>query len=513
MSDQRAHERRTTRDDGRSVTGGVMRRRVRRYAGFIAACGLIAGVAAGVVVFVRDPVYTSEATVLLSPRLSIDPSADLEAARSLETEAQVMMSGLVLEAAADEASFSVPELVAAVEATAVTNTRLIRITAVGPSPEVAQRRTDAVVGAYQQYRIEAQGQEAADYGAYIATELARIEGSRASAGTSPPPADPAVAALEAERERLLTDLEVVRSTEQSASGGVSVVDAPSVPGSWSYPMTAIRDVAIGLVLGLLIGAAIAVLRAMTTNTVLSGRDVEDRFDLRVLGDVELPVTDIGDPVSSSADMADLRRALAVRGAHRLVVAGVGGSPTAATGTALRLGVAAASSGTSVLLISAYRDGGELLGGFDPGRRGLDAVAEGRAVLDDVLVPPRATGVPDLSFVPCGPGGDVLAILSSVGMATLMREASTRWSLLVLVCPAADAPLVAAVADAGVLALAAGDVDESQVESAERGLVESGIPVLGVVLARIRRRFGVAPRHRDGGAQAAPSPAVHAESGV
>jgi capsular polysaccharide biosynthesis protein len=484
------------------------------FVALVLLCGFLAGGAALVYLFVTGPQYTSTATVLLSPRLSVDPNADPDSARALETEVRLLNSGAVLEPAARAIGSSVAELRDDLETTPVTNTRLMRIGADGSSPEAANQKVASVLGAYRAYRVEEQNQEVSQYAAYIAQRLARIEETRSASGSSPA-GTTTEAALEAERTRLLTDLEVVRSVGRSATGGVSVTDPPSLPEESSYYTSAARTLALAVALGLVIGAAVAVQRILTSDVVFSPQDVEEHGGPPVLADFRASgrARNIPDPsvelitrAASASDVAAVRREITLHTAQRVVVAGLGDADTTAY-AAIRLAAGVASTGTAVLLVCADPSAEGFLADMDLDESGLAAVAAGRAGFEDVVSSGQRLGVPTLSLVAPGVGADSVTLLSADKTRVALEQASGPWQLVVIVCSAVDAPLVAAAVDAYVLAVPAGGASRSDLDRTVHTLAQEA-PVIGAVLLqgdsrRARRRGADEAKRRTTAAQAVP----------
>jgi capsular polysaccharide biosynthesis protein/Mrp family chromosome partitioning ATPase len=485
------------------------------YVVLVLVCGILAGAAALAFVYLTGPQYTSTATLLLSPRLSVDPNADTDSARALETEVRVLNSGAVLAPVAREIGSSVSELRSDFEATPVTNTRLILISAEGSDPEAAKEKADRVVAAYRAYRVEAQNQEVSEYAAYIAGRLARISEARSRPGSSPV-GSTTDAALEAERTRLLTDLEVVRSVGRSATGGVSVTDPPSLPEKTSYYTSAARTLALAVALGMVIGAAVAVQRILTSDVVFTPRDVEAQGGPPVLADFRHPHRGRRRPepsvelitrTASATEVAAARRHIALRTAQRVVVAGLGDPDTTAY-AAMRLAAGVASTGTAVLLICADPSAESFLGDVDLDESGLAAVAAGRAGFEDVLSPGQRLGVPNLSVVAPGAGSDPVTLLSAEKTRVALEQASGPWQLVVIACSAVDAPLVAAAVDACVLAVPAGGTGRRELDRAVHDLEQQEVPVLGALLVpresrRARRQRAASAKRRTTAVRAAP----------
>jgi capsular polysaccharide biosynthesis protein/Mrp family chromosome partitioning ATPase len=498
----------------------LRRERVKPYISLVLACGLLAGAAALALLFLTGPRYTSTATILLSPRLSVDLNADVDGSRTLDTEARLLNSGAVLEPAARSVGSSVAELRNDVEVSPVTNTRLIRISAEGPSPEVAQKTVAAVFAAYRAYRVESQNREVSEYGTFIADRLARIDEARSAPG-SPPPGSVNAAALEDERTRLLTDLEVVRSVGRSATGGVSVSDPPSLPEESSYFTAAARSLALAVALGLAIGVAVAIQQVLTRDVVISPKDIEENGGLPVLADFRAPAQGhtIGQPsveliaqTTSAAEVSAIRREIITHAVQRLAVAGLADSETT-TYAAIRLATGVASTGTAVLVVLTDPSAGTLFEDMHSDGPGLAAVAAGRAGLEDVLWSGQRLGVPDLSVVPAGAGADPVTLLSSKKTRMALEQAAEHWQLVVVVCSAVDAPLVAAFVDGCVLAVPARRTSRKELERAARAIAEHRTPILGAVLTHLddgrpRHRWATTARRRI-----SPVPAARVQTGA
>ena len=75
--------------------------------------------------------------------------------------------------------------------------------------------------------------------------------------------------------------EIIRITK---AGGVEIVDYASAPGSHSSPSLT-RNVAIGLLAGLVVSAAFFVLRALLDTTIYSAEEIAKVTNCPVIGNI------------------------------------------------------------------------------------------------------------------------------------------------------------------------------------------------------------------------------------
>ncbi|MGY1774401.1 polysaccharide biosynthesis tyrosine autokinase [Geodermatophilus sp. SYSU D00804] len=274
---------------------------------------------------------------------------------------------------------------------------------------------------------------------------------------------------------------------------VTVVDAPEVPSTPAYPRT-FRNVVLGAILGLVIGAACAVLR------VRLDRTVRDADEAAALGNA--PV--IGMTLRDSA----LQRAhLYTRGAGtgtveayrqlganlqyldvdqppRVIMISSAMPAEGKTTLAVNLALSLAEAGRQVVLVEAdlrrprvTRYLG-MVGGV-----GLTNILSGSAELQDVQ---QSYGDGRLSVVGSGPPPpNPSQLLASSRMVSLIEDLRVKNDFVVIdappLLPVADATNLAVIVDGTVLAIRYGKTHKQQVRQAQATLQRVGAKTLGLVL--------------------------------
>lgn len=256
----------------------------------------------------------------------------------------------------------------------------------------------------------------------------------------------------------------------------------------------VRNLALAAILGLLAGAAGAVLREMLDTTVKNGEALQALASAPVLAGVPFDPDAKDGPLMVSAGghsaraeaLRRLRTNLQYVDVDRPVKTLVVTSPVPGEGkssTACGLAVLFAEAGQRVLVIDAdlrrprIADYLGLEGGV-----GLTTVLVGKASVDDVL---QRYGT-DLWVLPSGflpPNPSEL--LGSRHMADLLEALRERFDMIIVDCPpllpVTDAAVVAARADGALLLTRARKTTSAQVTSAAQALQSVDARLLGCVL--------------------------------
>jgi succinoglycan biosynthesis transport protein ExoP len=278
---------------------------------------------------------------------------------------------------------------------------------------------------------------------------------------------------------------------------ITVLQQALVPTVPVEPNTRL-NLAVGALIGLIVGLGIAILRYTLDTKIRNERDVETVTPLPILGGiafdsraVERPLVVKDDPRSPrSESFRTLRTNLQylVASAHprsyviTSSIAGEGKSTTAAN-----LAIVTASAGTRVVIVDADLRKPKLAEylGLE-GASGLTDVLVGRADLDDVM---QKWGVYDLYVLPAGripPNPSEL--LGSTAMIMLIAELEAKFDLVLF-----DAPPLLPVTDGAILAkhtggalvvVRSGRVHKGQLKGAISALTNVGSSVAGIVLSMV-----------------------------
>ncbi|MCV2491136.1 polysaccharide biosynthesis tyrosine autokinase [Geodermatophilus sp. YIM 151500] len=308
-------------------------------------------------------------------------------------------------------------------------------------------------------------------------------------------------ALQDEFADLIGDLETLESSSD-ASVKVTVVSPPELP---STPITprAVRDLAVGLVLGLLGGVGAALVRTHL-DTAIRDRDAAGHaLGAPVVGavpfDASLTRKGVAGPNDTSRVAEAFRRLranllfLQVDRPPRVILVASPLAEEGKTTVAVHLAVALAESGQRVTLVEAdlrRPTAVRSLGGISGA--GLTNVLTGSADLDDVLQEHGGHGDGRLTFLAAGPlppnPGELLA---SAAMHDLIGRLTERSDVVLVdgppLLPVADAVGLAPLTDGVLLCIRHGSSRWEQVGLAAETLDRVGAVTLGAVLTLVPPR--------------------------
>jgi receptor protein-tyrosine kinase len=410
--------------------------------------GLLVGLATALLVsLVQTPVYTSYIQFFVSTRDGSTTSDAFQGSQfsqeRVTSYAQLLtgdeLAGRVVERLdLDRAPY---EVSGEVSASAVADTVLIDVTVTDPSPEMAQRIADAI------------GQEFPSY---------------------------------------------VDELETPDDGGVSPVTVtvtaqPQVPGSPTSPQTA-RNVVLGGLVGLLVGAALAVLRARLDRSV---RDPDEAARLAgapvigtVLRDEVLDQQHTIDRLANSRTVEDYRQLrnnlqfLKVDEPPKVIMVTSAVPSEGKTTVVVNLGLALADTGRRVTIVEADLRKPKvtrylgLVGGV-----GLTNVLAGSAEVDDVV---QKHGAGDLHVIGAGPTPpNPGELLSSSHMFSLLDKLRAENDFVLVdappLLPVADSTGLAVYMDGVLLSVRYGSTRKEQLQQAAATLERVGAAVLGTIL--------------------------------
>ncbi|MCM0621854.1 polysaccharide biosynthesis tyrosine autokinase [Nocardioides bruguierae] len=306
----------------------------------------------------------------------------------------------------------------------------------------------------------------------------------------------------------LTMLDRIREVEteagqRSALVRATVIEEAEVPTAPSAPQP-VRNIGLGLVLGLLLGAGLAVLRDVLDTSVKRPDDIE-AFDVPTLGAVPFDqaarksqlVTDLPAHSPRTEAFRVLRTNLQfidVDADNRIFVVTSALPAEGKTTTAVNLALTLAQGEQKVLLIE-----GDLRRPKASAPLGLDnAVGVTSALVGKIgwkdAVQTHASGLDVLASgaVPPNPA----ELLQSQAMATLLTEIKALYDVVIIdappLLPVADAALLAKQADGAILVARFGSTTRDQVASAVERMRTVGAHISGSVLNMTpanTRRYG------------------------
>jgi capsular exopolysaccharide synthesis family protein len=260
-----------------------------------------------------------------------------------------------------------------------------------------------------------------------------------------------------------------------------------------------RNLALGLVLGLLLGFGAALLRDVLDKSVKSQRDLETVTDRTILGGIAFdtdasahPLIVQVDPRSQRAeafrslrtnlqfiDVANPPKSIVVTSS----LPGEGKSTTTAN-----LALSLAETGLKVVVIEGDLRRPRLLDylGFE-GSVGLTDVLVGRVDVEDVLQPFGRTGLRLLGAGPIPPNPSEL--LGSANMEQLVADLSERYDYVLIdappLLPVTDAAVLSTIVDGALVVVGAGVAQREHVRRALESLEAVNGSVLGLILNRVK----------------------------
>lgn len=280
----------------------------------------------------------------------------------------------------------------------------------------------------------------------------------------------------------------------SVRGQATVVEPPRVPDEPVSPVP-MRNIAIGLVAGLLLGIAVALTRESSDRTVRNRDGLEEFSGSRVLA--ELPGkrgsapqfgTDVEYDDAVRGLAARLRRVAGPECRRILIVAPVGGEGT--TTTALNVSYVLAEIGEDVLLVEGDGRRPEIAGllNIESGKGLADAVADSTTAADAV----KPTEVSRLFVLASSSGPSPTALTGAhpaEAIDNVLADLSSHFDRIVVdgppVLATADTGLLAGATQATVLVVRARRTTVDAVNDALSALGAAGANVIGLVLTGAR----------------------------
>lgn len=298
---------------------------------------------------------------------------------------------------------------------------------------------------------------------------------------------------------VVADLERVSPTADSPVK-VTLLREPTQSDAPVSPRP-LRNLALGLVLGVLLGFGASLLKQLLDTKLRSKEDVEALTETVVLGGIPFDADADKHPLIIQADphagRAEAFRALrtnlqfvdATNHPRVIVVtssiAGEGKSTTAAN-----LALAMAESGASVCVVEGDLRRPRLLTylGLE-GSVGLTDVLIGRYELDDVLQPFGAHSLTVLGAGATPPNPSEL--LGSTSMRTVLDDLRHRYDYVLIdgapVLPVTDSTVLTRLADGAIIVAGSGVVSKDQFDHALETFETVNGTVLGIVLNRVPRQ--------------------------
>ncbi len=478
-------------------------RALRRRVWLILSAVIATVLGASVMTMLQDPIYSSEAEILIEPRTSSDVFAnDAEPLaqnldRAIQTEIRVL-EGQQVRLRVQEL-LGLATLPPQVDATA-DGTDVVSVAVRSKDALTAQILANTYAEAYVDVRRD---QATATLTAASEEIEARVLDLQAQIDQLDPD-DPSV---EAQRQALVNQQAAFRSQLDQLrvdtilnTAGVSYVRAAELPSKAVLP-TPVRTIVMAAIAGLIAGIAVALLVDYLDETVVSPEDVTALGGPPVLAvvPVEAPPDNrplaMSEPGSHSVESyRGLRTNVLFLGLDtplRLIQLTSALPAEGKTTTAANLAVVLAAAGKRVVLVDADLRKPRLHAVFGVNQTpGLTEVILGSSI-DDALREIRE----GLHVLPAGSApANPAELLLSQRVTSMLRTLAERFEYVIVdsspLLPVADAVGIAGAADAVLLVAEADRVSRRALSDALARLGQVGANVLGVVLNR-------APRRRSG----------------
>ena len=304
---------------------------------------------------------------------------------------------------------------------------------------------------------------------------------------------------EVDTNRELYDGLLQRYKEIGVAGGVSsnniaVVDRAQ--NGFKYKPSLTRNLALGLLAGLMLGVLLALAFEYLDDTLKSPEDLEKQLGLSVLGVIPLlkapltPIKALEDPRSAFSEAyRSVRTALQFStdsGVPRCLLVTSATPSEGKSTTALTLAKNFAQLGKRVLIIdgdlrnpSLHRSLGK------PNETGLSNYLAGASKATEVIL---ATDVPGLMYMPTGPlPPNPAELLMGPKMVSLVSIASEKFDQVIIDGPPvmglADAPILANLAHGTLLVVEAGETRIGVAKNALKRLYAARAHVIGALLTK------------------------------
>ncbi len=300
-------------------------------------------------------------------------------------------------------------------------------------------------------------------------------------------------------DTLQTSIKEQGVTEQTQTVNIWVIKKAALPLAPSKPNKK-RNLLLGLILGLFSGIGLAFFIEYLDNTLNSGRQVEEKFGLTVLGSIEelkgkennidtYVRNNLLSPLAESYRL--IRSALLLSTANhppKVVLITSMSSAEGKTATVINLARMLAQDRKSVLIIDCdlRRPRMHSMLGI-PNDKGLSVYLAGN--IDECTV----LKIPDeeISLVPAGPiPPDPAELLGSSRMQALLDEVTPKFDFVLFDSPpvgaVTDSLTLSRYADGTILVVKAGSTTIEMLEGGIKKMNDINARILGVVLNRVKK---------------------------
>lgn len=419
----------------------ILRRRKLVFAQALVAVPLLALVFS----LLQEDRYTATATLLFrqAPDTITEGESVFDPTREAATNSELVKLPIVAERAAEELDgVDAAQVLADVEVEASSEADTAKIEATTDSPELSAEMANAYGQAYIDFRRNADRAQVQDAIAVAEAGLERLAPSEreGSEGTA-----------------LNEQLDQLRLAQALQTGGAELVQPADPPEDRSSPQTA-RNVALGIVLGALLGFGLAALFERLDRRVRSVEELEELYGAPAIARIPRSTRlsrgrreEIGPQTPEGEAFRVLRTNLRYFNIDREQRSILVTSPEAGDGKSTvsrTLAQTMAEMGDDVVFVEGdLRKGGELSGVTGAPAPGLSNVLTGtplEKVLVRVDLPARsASSARAMAVLPSGPiPPNPSELLESEHMVELLGKLQTEFRVVVL-----DSPALGAVSDA------------------------------------------------------------------
>ena len=450
-----------------------------------------------------EPVYESQAKVLIKGVLLSPDDPQSAQTTNMETEKGIATSLEVAELAAEELGSNVdPEdLLADVSASYELESEILSISFKGPSQRTAQKGAQAFADAYLDFRLRESLADLLSSSSSLLEEIETLKEERDEVNAQIDASDSAAerATLQSQAALLaglIVEKQITQLTLPNDPRVGRIVQKAGLPEDPISP-NHVRAFALGLFLGLALGIAQAAVRGRLDDRFRTQEELEMYLGAAILATVpEIPawrrkkaptlITDWKTPSAASESFRILRTnliaAAPLRGTRTLMItssrAGEG-----KTAVSTNLAIALAQADQRVILVSADLRKPRLHQLLDKATKlGLAEVLSGHGSLDQALTTTRFVNLTLLASE--STPHDAAELLGSNAMAELLKELSRRADFVLLdAAPLSTADTVAltTLVDSVVIVVDAGRTFRRAIGYARRQLDRLGAHVLGAVL--------------------------------
>lgn len=297
--------------------------------------------------------------------------------------------------------------------------------------------------------------------------------------------------------------ELDNRTTQDVTGSTVVLNVTSGPTVGNKPVSpkTTTNIALGLIAGLIIGVALAILRGLLDTTVRSLDSLRAVTGVPALGSIGLDSSARRSPVLLGEQLRSVRaesyrqirtnlQFMDVDNPVQVLVVTSSIASEGKSSTATNLAIVSAETGRKVLIIEADLRRPRVADYLGLERAvGLSNVLAGQVVVQDVLQP---WGQDGLMVLPCGSiPPNPSELLGSHNMVELLAELRTMFDFIIIdtppLLPVTDAAVAATRADGVLLVVRYGKTTRNQINGSLRSLETVDARILGCAMSMMPKQ--------------------------